>query len=156
MRCNFSQLHFLKGLQYTAVTVSIVAAIMAYLDISKWRYRNRREIVDGDSLQRWLLFATAHFSTLMGLGVAAYGIYWVLVYTGQSEIRVVPLVAGEQREYLQLFLPIVCWFKFVHVCYIVYSQCTIDIFFVDWERSRHETTVDTREKELDAESGSVR
>jgi len=131
--------HHLQGLQWTAVALVLIATAAGTLATSRWRERNAKVFIDGDTLVALLGFTVHYFSNLLGLMVLCYSVYWVMAYTGQSVVLPVP----GQREYLVYFLPVACWFKLLDLAFLVYQQCSQDIFLVDWERVKSEPQADS-------------
>jgi hypothetical protein len=124
------------------VALVLVASGAGILATSRWRERNAKIFIDGDTIITLLGFTLRYFSNLLGVVVFCYSIYWVMAYTGQSEMLVV-LPIPRQREYLLYFLPVACWFKLLDLLFLVYQQCDQDVFLVDWERVKSDHHADT-------------
>eukprot|EP00741_Cyanophora_paradoxa_P020949 tig00021319_g20224.t1 len=62
--------------------------------------------------------------------------YWWIFYKGQSAVFVMLPTESQARDIFMLFLLMALVGKVIRVAFVVYQQCNIDIFFIDWEKSR--------------------
>lgn len=61
--------------------------------------------------------------------------YWFFFFKLQSEVKVLLPLENPHHDYLSIVIAcIVC--KILQVLVLVYRQCNVDIFFIDWEKER--------------------
>ncbi len=75
--------------------------------------------------------------------------YWFFFFKLQSNVKVLLPLENPHPTYLIIVIvSIVC--KIIQVLLLLYRQCTVDVFFIDWEKERsseEKASVDTHGKE---------
>lgn len=68
-------------------------------------------------------------------------LYWYIFIKLQDTVFLL-LPPANQYEYLfyTFFIHCLCWGQSIYVSYIIFKQCQIDLFFVDWERLKGTTS----------------
>eukprot|EP00051_Salpingoeca_urceolata_P013872 m.175519 g.175519 ORF g.175519 m.175519 type:complete len:968 (+) comp17921_c0_seq7:1121-4024(+) len=117
------------------VVFAFVAFVVFAIRLAAWRSKNRALYID---------FRTLVYS-IIGLGEVYAGIvfwvlfgsslYWLIFYQGQSDVTVL-LSTDAGQDLFRAMLVIVFVFKALAVVYLIFWQCNIDIFFLDWEIPR--------------------
>jgi len=70
--------------------------------------------------------------------------YWFIFFKLQSEVDSLLPIENPHPDFL-VFVVVAGWCKIVHVCLLIYGQCNIYIFFIDFEKEDHSVS-----KEADA------
>uniref|UniRef100_A0A674MC06 Transmembrane protein 67 n=1 Tax=Takifugu rubripes TaxID=31033 RepID=A0A674MC06_TAKRU len=104
----------------------------------KWKRRFGSQIIDGETLMKFLLFAIGDLSNVFFFVTVGTAVYWLIFYKAQQTVTVVlPLPAQEERY--KIFIGLAFAGKAVQFLQELRLQVTVDLFFIDWERPRCST-----------------
>eukprot|EP00040_Diaphanoeca_grandis_P004958 m.30749 g.30749 ORF g.30749 m.30749 type:complete len:937 (-) comp16339_c1_seq1:466-3276(-) len=123
-------------------TASIVAGVCAFIAAV---FRTKADFARNDyaevgslSLARFAFEFLSLSSTALYVVLCGTSIVYMVVFKAQKTAYIIP----PEEENLTVFttvLIIATSFKVVHIVYLVYEQCTYDIFFMDWEKPKKKT-----------------
>ncbi|XP_056902437.1 meckelin [Takifugu flavidus] len=101
----------------------------------RWKRRFGSQIIDGETLMKFLLFAIGDLSNVFFFVTVGTAVYWLIFYKAQQTVTVVlPLPAQEERY--KIFIGLAFAGKAVQFLQELRLQVTVDLFFIDWERPR--------------------
>ena len=117
--------------------LSAVATLLAVARVVAWRRRHGSEAGNFDlvSFFKFVLFLFSTLSTMYFWIIFGLSVQWLIFFKRQSLVyRLLP-TPSQEKLFLDLFVVVVV-FNCVDVLHMFWSQISIDIFFIDWERPR--------------------
>jgi len=85
-----------------------------------------------------LLGCIGNFFFVFLLGMSGY---WFIFFKLQTSVKVLILTQDPHKDYIVLVsITVVC--KVLQVALLVYKQCTVRIFFIDWEKEKEGRNLD--------------
>ncbi|XP_071959676.1 meckelin-like [Antedon mediterranea] len=122
-----------------AIILSVPALLYAALKTTAWRRRAGRLTVDVPAFLKFFAFASGLLSDMLFVIVYGAAFYLLLFYKRQSTVKIL-LPTPDQEALFSIFIGGAFFLKLMDLIHLVIAQCTIDIFFIDWERPRGQTT----------------
>uniref|UniRef100_A0A674NQ89 Transmembrane protein 67 n=1 Tax=Takifugu rubripes TaxID=31033 RepID=A0A674NQ89_TAKRU len=120
----------------------------------KWKRRFGSQIIDGETLMKFLLFAIGDLSNVFFFVTVGTAVYWLIFYKAQQTVTVVlPLPAQEERY--KIFIGLAFAGKAVQFLQELRLQVTVDLFFIDWERPLGSVLPGTGEPKSDSPPVSI-
>lgn len=121
-----------------SVAMGVLCALaFCFAAVRTWSWTRRAGVVSFDVVT--ILKLLAHNASAIGnvflLVTASTSIYFLLFYKNQQTFAVF-LPTAAQENIFTIYISIAFALKLLDITHIFISQCTIDIFFVDWERGR--------------------
>ncbi|KAM9310306.1 meckelin [Pholidichthys leucotaenia] len=116
-----------------------VAVLYSLLKTVSWKRRIASSLIDLETVLKFLLFYAGDLANVFFVVTVGTGLYWLIFYKAQQFVSVLlPLPAQEE----QFVTYIGCAFalKAVQFLHKLILQVSVDIFLIDWERSRTKTT----------------
>lgn len=74
-------------------------------------------------------------STVLFILLLTSSALWLIIYKAQTTLFFV-LPLGSQELALKILIGVAFFCRLLHVVYVVVHQCSMDIFFIDWERPK--------------------
>ncbi|CAG11928.1 unnamed protein product, partial [Tetraodon nigroviridis] len=101
----------------------------------KWKRRFGSQIIDGETLMKFLLFGIGDLSNVFFFVTVGTAVYWLIFFKAQQTVTVVlPLPVQEERY--KVFIGLAFAGKAVQFLQELRLQVSADLFFIDWERPR--------------------
>ncbi|XP_023223368.1 meckelin-like [Centruroides sculpturatus] len=121
-----------------------------------WSRRSGREVIDLAALGKLLIFACGNLSTIFFIVMIACSLNWMILFKKQDVFHLF-LPTVEQERKIKIYLIFAFIMKFLQLIHILSVQCTVDIFFIDWERPQVHglTTKLTSPKSNERSTGEV-
>lgn len=112
-----------------------LAILLSLLETSGWRRREGLQILDFSSLVQFLIIVCANLSNIFFVAMFIYSTVILIFFKSQTTATM--YVPTESQELLFLiFTSLAVGFKSIQVLALILSQCSIDIFLIDWEKPR--------------------
>ncbi|XP_075245518.1 meckelin-like isoform X2 [Convolutriloba macropyga] len=153
---NYDQRYkeFNRSIGMAVGVLGIMVSVYSVVKVNGWRKRAGATTID--------LFAMIKF-TFSWFGVIANVFFLILYFTGlylllswrNQEVLYIllpsPTDRGDIRPFIGYFLTGILA-KVIEILHLIYSQCSVDIFFIDWERPK--TAPGKKEEKKSAAEGS--
>ncbi|EDO36269.1 predicted protein [Nematostella vectensis] len=134
--------------------LSGLAAIFALVKVASWRRRHGSEAIDCSTLIKLLMYSFGTFSTMYFWILFGLSLQWLIFFKQQSVVyRLLPM--GSQENLFRDLLIVAFTFKLLDLFHVIWSQISIDIFFMDWERPRGRITQPNQAGESAGEESPV-
>ena len=130
---------FDTGIRVAIGVVSGLAFLYTILLIHGWRRRNGKETLDFSTITTFFFLvcgtlASSYFWILFGSGA-----YWLLFFKGQQEVSILLPTSSQESQFVALVI-VTTVLKILHILHIIWRQVNVDVFFIDWEKPRGDTT----------------
>ncbi|GFS38579.1 hypothetical protein TNIN_398981 [Trichonephila inaurata madagascariensis] len=124
-----------KSVKIAVSVLSTMAFAWSILQTYSWFRRSGKHAVDLVTLGKFLVFMSGNLSTVFFIVMFCTCLYWFSFFKRQDVIYTV-LPTQVQEDFLSVYIGIAFALKAVHLIHILFVQCSIDIFYIDWERPR--------------------
>ncbi|GFW13235.1 hypothetical protein TNCV_4121341 [Trichonephila clavipes] len=124
-----------KSVKIAVSVLSTMAFAWSILQTYSWFRRSGKHAVDLVTLGKFLVFMSGNLSTVFFIVMFCTCLYWFSFFKRQGVIYTV-LPTQVQEDFLSVYIGIAFALKAVHLIHILFVQCSIDIFYIDWERPR--------------------
>lgn len=130
---------FLSSLGTCVLIFGIFALLVGVYNVRIWLRRNAEpsDPVTLTTMISWLLVLAHYASYIIFVLMFTICLYWFIGIKIQSgsKLLLVPVDSSTLAYFnFGLYLGFAC--SLAHVLHSIYRQCTVDIFFLDWEKSR--------------------
>jgi len=128
--------------------MSVFAVLWAAMQTWSWSRRSGKMAVDPVTLVKLVLFTCGTLAHVFFAVFFFTCLYWFVFFKQQSYLYVV-LPTPDQEMKVKHYLIVIFVLKAVDVLHLVFSQVTVDIFLLDWERPHAVNTAsETSTKEM--------
>ncbi|KFP15504.1 Meckelin, partial [Egretta garzetta] len=122
----------------TNITLGVLgglAVLWSLLKTAGWKRRTGSSIIDLQTILKFLLFYAGDLANVFFVITVGTGIYWLVFFKAQQFVSVLLPLPSQEEDFVTY---IACAFslKALQFLQLLFSQLTIDIFFIDWERPR--------------------
>ena len=122
-----------KDFEIAVGVLSVFAVLLAAIEAWSWSKRSGKVAVDLSSLVK-LLFSAAGYLSYVFLCVIFFTcLYWFVFFKQQTFVHAV-LPTKEQEEFIKHYLISAFVLKLLNIGFLIYSQISVDVFLLDWER----------------------
>ena len=141
-----------KDVEISVGVLSVFAVLLAAIEAWSWSRRSRKLkkisgafnkkymfdrsgklAVDVSSLVT-LVFAAAGYLSYVFLCVIFFSsLYWFIFFKQQTFVHVV-LPTEDQEQFIKRYLISAFGLKLVNILFLLYSQISVDVFLLDWEK----------------------
>ncbi|CAF3088811.1 unnamed protein product [Rotaria socialis] len=118
--------------------VSGLAVIVALIQTCAWFSRAGKEIIDLPTLGKLLLHILGTVSTVIFLVIAGVSVWWLILFKIQYN-GIFESNTSTPQSTFKMLLIVSFILKTGDILHIIIRQSTIDIFFIDWEKSKSGT-----------------
>lgn len=115
-------------------TLSGLGVLWACLNTWIWSKRAGRIAIDFATLINLLFNVCASLSNIFFINILGIGLYFLVFFKRQDIVVIMPLLGSSLTKTYASYIVIAFVFKLFDLLYLMFRQCTIDIFFIDWER----------------------
>ncbi|XP_033124785.1 meckelin-like isoform X2 [Anneissia japonica] len=127
----------------SAIILAVPALLYAALKTTAWRRRAGRLTVDVPAFVKFFAFASGLLADMLFVIVYGSALFLMVFYKRQSVVKLL-LPTPDQEGLFVIFIIGAFVLKLLDLIHMVYTQCTFDIFFIDWERPKGQTIQDTK------------
>ena len=122
-----------KDVEISVGVLSVFAVLLAAIEAWSWSRRSGKLAVDVSSLVT-LVFAAAGYLSYVFLCVIFFSsLYWFIFFKQQTFVHVV-LPTEDQEQFIKRYLISAFGLKLVNILFLLYSQISVDVFLLDWEK----------------------
>ncbi|XP_035678877.1 meckelin-like [Branchiostoma floridae] len=128
-----------QDVQIAIGVLSALAILWAlFVSTSSWRRRIGAQMVDCTSLLKFIVYMFGPLGNAFFLVAMGAALSWLLFFKRQDQVYLL-LPTPAQEETFIIYLSVACALKCLEMLHFLFTQMTIDIFFIDWERPRGKT-----------------
>ncbi|CAH1268916.1 TMEM67 [Branchiostoma lanceolatum] len=128
-----------QDVQIAIGVLSALAILWAlFISTSSWRRRIGAQMVDCTSLLKFILYTFGPLGNAFFLVAMGAALSWLLFFKRQDQVYLL-LPTPAQEETFIIYLSVACALKCLEMLHFLFTQMTVDIFFIDWERPRGKT-----------------
>nr|XP_022342617.1 meckelin-like [Crassostrea virginica] len=124
-----------KDFQIAVGTLSTLGVIYAGYKTWVWSKRAGRLAIDFAAIVNFIFFCSGVLSNVFFVITFGIAFYFLIFYKRQNVVYLFLLDGIYYEEWLGLFGSAFA-LKCLQVAHMVTSQCTVDIFFIDWEKPK--------------------
>lgn len=124
------------------VTVGILGFFVFFWALIRawvWNRRSGKLAPDMITLFKFAMFLFSGIANVFFLVLVSISIYWLLFYKGQGLAYVV-LPTGIHEDTYKALVIVAFVLKLIDVLHLIFSQSSFDIFFIDWEKPKSDTS----------------
>ena len=122
------------GLPIIITTVFILSLVWVGIQINGWMRKSGRTFCDPVTFCVCFILSANYLSIIIFVLTLITSSTLLLLYKCQSKLFfLIPIKS--QEVMLILLISIALVLQYLHVFYVLFLQCTADIFLIDWERS---------------------
>lgn len=125
---------------------------MSILKTVSYKTRQNKTYYDMEIFLNFIVNLFSYISNALFTASVIILLYVFIVYKTQKIVHI--LLPIEEKELVHVFICIALILKVFKICYTLWIQINIDIFFIDWERPRifENTILGTTKSHLDTPS----
>ncbi|KAK3586521.1 hypothetical protein CHS0354_035056 [Potamilus streckersoni] len=138
---TMSQSKYERDFQIAIGTLSTLGVIYAGYRTWVWSKRSGRPAIDFPSIINFIFFVSGSLSNVFFVVSFGLAFYWLIFFKRQSVVFLVHPEGQALTDWLGLFAAAFA-LKCLELIHLIIMQCTVDIFLIDWERSRGAVSVD--------------
>ena len=128
------------------ITSCCVAFLTSLVKAWAWQRRQVTLYVDFFGVMvRWFVYYCSHFSLYFFIVVAGAALYYFFWFKAQTSSSVLLPPPGHLTHYYHALLWTALATRCVDVAYRVWEQCTMWVFFLDWEQPRGKLISENKE-----------
>ncbi|XP_062619193.1 meckelin-like [Saccostrea cucullata] len=124
-----------KDFQIAVGTLSTLGVILAGYKTWVWSKRAGRLAIDFASIINFVFYVSGVLSNVFFVITFGIAFYFLIFYKRQNYVYLFLLDGIQYEEWLGLFGSAFA-LKCLQVAHMIASQCTVDIFFIDWEKPK--------------------
>ncbi|XP_042317912.1 meckelin isoform X2 [Sceloporus undulatus] len=124
-----------------------LAVLWSLLRTAGWKRRIGSPLIDLQTVLKFLLFYAGDLANVFFVISVGTGIYWLVFFKAQQFVSVLLPLPSQEDNFVS-YLGCAFTLKALQFLHLLFSQLTIDIFFIDWERPRGKVL-----KAVEGESG---
>ena len=132
-----------KDVEIAVGVLSVFAVLLAAIEAWSWSRRSGKVAVDLSSLVKMLFSAAGYLSYVFLCVIFFTCLYWFVFFKQQTFVHAV-LPTRKQEQFIKHYLISAFVLKTINIGYLLYSQISVDVFLLDWERP---PLISSKEKE---------
>ncbi|CAL1292605.1 unnamed protein product [Larinioides sclopetarius] len=125
----------MQSVKIAASVLSTLAFAWSILQTFSWFRRSGKHAVDLLTLGKFLVFMSGNLATVFFIVMFCTCLYWFSFFKRQDVIYAI-LPSPEAEHFLTVYIGIAFALKAIQLIHLLFVQCSIDIFYIDWERPR--------------------
>ena len=122
-----------KDVEISVGVLSVFAVLLAAIEAWSWSRRSGKLAADVSSLVTLIFSAAGYLSYVFLCVIFFSSLYWLIFFKQQTFVHVV-LPTEEQERFIKHYLISACCLKLVNILFLIYSQISVDVFLLDWEK----------------------
>ena len=122
-----------KDVEISVGVLSVFAVLLSAVETWSWSRRSGKLAVDLSSLVMLLFTAAGYLSYVFLCVIFFSSLYWFIFFKQQTFVHVM-LPTEEQEQFIKHYLISAFALKLINILFLLYSQITVDVFLLDWER----------------------
>ncbi|KAJ8004941.1 hypothetical protein DPEC_G00141510 [Dallia pectoralis] len=113
-----------------------VSVLYSIVKTASWKRRIGSPLIGMETVLKFLLFYAGDLANVFFVITMGTGLYWLIFYKAQHFVSVLLPLPGQQEERFVAYVGCAFALKAVQFLHKFIQQLSVDIFFIDWERSR--------------------
>ena len=122
-----------KDVEISVGVLSVFAVLLAVIEAWSWSRRSGKLAVDLSSLVTLVFTAAGYLSYVFLCVIFFSSLYWFIFFKQQTYVHVI-LPNEEQEFFIKQYLISAFALKLVNIGFLIYSQISVDVFLLDWEK----------------------
>ena len=123
----------------TSGILALFALVWAFIRALVWNRRSGKVAPDLITLFKFTMFICSSLGNVFFFVLIAGSLYWLIFYKGQGVLYLV-LPVGNQQTVFIVLLVLAFFFKTIDIIHLIFTQTSYDIFFIDWERPKSDSS----------------
>uniref|UniRef100_A0A674IRL6 Transmembrane protein 67 n=1 Tax=Terrapene triunguis TaxID=2587831 RepID=A0A674IRL6_9SAUR len=109
--------------------------LWSLLKTAGWKRRIGSPIIDLQTVLKFLLFYAGDLANVFFIITVGTGLYWLIFFKAQQFVSVLLPLPSQEEDFVTY---VGCAFalKALQFLHKLFSQLTVDVFFIDWERPK--------------------
>ena len=128
-----------KDVEISVGVLSVFAILLAAIEAWSWSRRSGKLAADVSSLVTLIFSAAGYLSYVFLCVIFFSSLYWFIFFKQQTFVHVV-LPTEEQERFIKHYLISAFGLKLFNILFLIYSQISVDVFLLDWEKPPVVTT----------------
>ncbi|XP_075776499.1 meckelin isoform X2 [Pelodiscus sinensis] len=112
-----------------------LAVLWSLLKTAGWKRRIGSPIIDLQTVLKFFLFYAGDLANVFFIITVGTGLYWLIFFKAQQFVSVL-LPLHSQEEDFVTYVGCAFALKALQFLHKLFSQLTVDVFFIDWERPK--------------------
>lgn len=140
------QIRYVSNFQAPELAMWITSGILglfslawAFIRALVWNRRSGKVAPDLITLFKFTMFICSSLGNVFFLVLIAGSLYWLIFYKGQGILYLVLPDTNQQVVFIVL-LVLAFVFKLIDIIHLIFTQTSYDIFFIDWERPKSDSS----------------
>ncbi|XP_053875156.1 meckelin isoform X4 [Malaclemys terrapin pileata] len=112
-----------------------LSVLWSLLKTAGWKRRIGSPIIDLQTVLKFLLFYAGDLANVFFIITVGTGLYWLIFFKAQQFVSVLLPLPSQEEDFVTY---VGCAFalKALQFLHKLFSQLTVDVFFIDWERPK--------------------
>ncbi|XP_040290242.1 meckelin [Bufo bufo] len=113
-----------------------LAVLWSLLKTAAWKRRIGSQVIDLQTVTQFLILYAGVLANVFFVVTVGTGLYWLLLFKGQQHVSVLLPLPNDEKDFITY---VSCAFalKALQFLHTLFSQLSIQIFFIDWERPKN-------------------
>ena len=133
IRYSQDQIGLTLGIVIPIAILLVVSFLWVGIQINGWMRKTGRTFCDPVTFLIIFIFVSKYLSIAIFFVTFITSFFLLLIYKSQSKLFFIIPDPSEEIQ-LVVLLTVALVLKFVNVAYVIFLQCTADVFIIDWER----------------------
>ncbi|XP_072007644.1 meckelin isoform X2 [Engystomops pustulosus] len=113
-----------------------LAVLWSLLKTAAWKRRIGSQVIDLQTVAQFLILYAGVLANVFFAVTVGTGFYWLLLFKGQQHVSVLLPLHNDEKDFIT-YVTSAFILKAVHFLHTLFSQLSIHIFFIDWERPKN-------------------
>ncbi|XP_042906064.1 meckelin isoform X2 [Parasteatoda tepidariorum] len=132
---EMDQSSVMKSIVISMSIFGVLSFAWSVLQTFSWYRRSGKNAIDLVTLGKFTIFMCGNLSTSFFCVIFLHCFYWLTFFKKQDVLHSL-LPIPSQEKFLSVYIGLALTMKAIQVIHLLFVQCSINIFFVDWERPR--------------------
>ncbi|XP_069813490.1 meckelin [Dendropsophus ebraccatus] len=113
-----------------------LAVLWSLLKTAAWKRRIGSQVIDLQTVTQFLILFAGVLANVFFAVTVGTGFYWLLLFKGQQHVSVLLPLPEDEKDFMT-YVSCAFTLKGLQFLHILFSQLSIHIFFIDWERPKN-------------------
>ncbi|XP_054716868.1 meckelin-like [Uloborus diversus] len=125
----------MKGVTIAICVLGGLSFFWSCLQTWSWFRRSGKHAIDLLTLGKFIVYMSGNLATVFFFVIFCVCLNWFIFFKKQDVIHTL-LPTPEQVKFVSVYIGLAFAMKTIELIHLLCVQCTINIFFIDWERPR--------------------
>ncbi|KAG9478738.1 hypothetical protein GDO78_012415 [Eleutherodactylus coqui] len=112
-----------------------LAVLWSLLKTAAWKRRIGSQMIDLQTVIQFLILYAGVLANVFFAVTVGIGFYWLLLFKGQKHVSLFLPLPADEKDFIT-YVSCAFTLKALQFLHILFSQLSIHIFFIDWERPK--------------------